>query len=133
MSEETVGAVGPSAAQLKKKANAARWAKISGGVLAAVMVVRVGTMLIPKDIPHCDDSEVQSTTSQLMNDYLSQHGLANMKVKSITGIKDGERAGKVAKCTGLLTISDNSQGTLFYQIERGKKGDEVHITKVQPL
>ncbi len=133
MTNEAVEPVGPSAAQLKKKANAAKWAKISGGIIAAVMVIRVAAMLIPKEIPHCNDSEVQSTASQLMNDVLSKKGMANLKVTGITDIKDGERADKLAKCTGTVTISDNSKGTLYYQVERGKGGDTVHITNVVPL
>ena len=84
MTDEAVQTVGPSAEQLKKKANAQRWAKIGGVVFAVAMVVRGVSMLLPKEMPSCGDSEVQSTTTQLMNEGLTKNGLPNTKVATIT-------------------------------------------------
>ncbi|HEY7851496.1 MAG TPA: hypothetical protein VIB82_00875 [Caulobacteraceae bacterium] len=125
-------AAGPSPEQLKKKARAARLAKVSGVVFGAVILIRGLALVLPHGLPHCDDSAIQSAATGLLNKSLAERGATGLNVKSLTEIKDGDRSDRTAKCTAVLTVSDNSKGLLSYQIERGEGGDRVHITNVQP-
>lgn len=132
MTTPTAATAGPSPAQLAKKARAARMAKVSGGVISAVLLIRGLSVLMPHGLPHCDDSAVQSAATDLLDKSFVERGAASLKILSLTGIKEGARTDSKADCTGVITVSDNSKGLLSYQIEKGKGGQRVHITNVQP-
>jgi hypothetical protein len=126
MSDETAAAV---AKLQKKQKGQARWAKIGGVVLALVVVARgVDALFFEHDAPtmkSCDDSGVQQTLTDIVNKGLAKEG-AQFTVKGLASFQTGAHSDAKAECTAAITLSDNSQGVVHYNVQP----DQVFLEKI---
>jgi hypothetical protein len=111
----------PAAAEalegLRKKQNQrSRWAKIAGGLVLFAAVVRLASVMFGGEtIRSCDETEVQSAVSDIMNEAIKKSGSAG-SVQSYTEVQEVQSDSKSRLCSAHVTMTDQTSGKVTYRI-----------------
>ena len=101
----------------KKQNRNARWSKIGGGLLVLAFLIRgAGALFGHAEIRECDDSEVKTAVSDLVDKSLVAAKLT-MHITSISDLKTVARDDRAAHCSAYMHLSDDTAGTINYHIE----------------
>lgn len=111
----------PAAAEalegLRKKQNRrSLWAKIAGGLVLFAAVVRLASALFGGEtIRGCDETEVQSAVSDMMNEAIKKGGSAG-SVQGYTEVQEVQSDSKSRLCSARVTMTDQTTGKVTYKI-----------------
>lgn len=131
MSNPESADAGPSVAQEKRKMRYAKWSRIAGLLVAVVAVVRLVSLFMPHEIPHCDDSEIQATAQDILKEAMASKGI-KAQLKGLSNVTEGPRTASLARCTAVANLAEGDM-LLSYNVERTNGKDVVRLTGLKPI